>query len=87
MKGSGGSLTPFPSQEKVPSKSPALLGLEDFHFTETNLNFVIFVNRKCLKAISSTKTKISETLFLNIYTSPVLLNPPTHRPNNHILKT
>ena len=32
--------------------------LKDFHFREKNLNFVIFVNRKCLKAISSVKTKI-----------------------------
>ena len=32
------------------------------------LNFVILVNRKCLKAISSVKTKIFETLFWNIHT-------------------
>ena len=37
-----------------------------FTSQKKNLNFVIFVNRKCLteKAIS----KIFETLFLNIYT-------------------
>ena len=32
----------------------------------------MFVNRKCLKAISSVKTKIFETLFLNIYTGLVI---------------
>ena len=36
--------------------------LEDFHFTEKNLYFVIFVNRKSLKAISTEKT-ISKALF------------------------
>ena len=41
-----------------------------FTSQKKNLNFVIFVNRKCLteKAISLVKTKIFETLFLNIYT-------------------
>ena len=28
----------------------------------------MFVNRKCLKEISSVKTNIFETLFLNVYT-------------------
>ena len=45
--------------------------LKDFHFTENNMNFVIFVNKKCLKAISrisAVKIKIFETLFLNICT-------------------
>ena len=32
------------------------------------MNDVIFVNGKCLKAISSVKTKIFETLFWNTYT-------------------
>ena len=32
------------------------------------LNFVIFVKRKCFKAISSVKAKVLETLVLNIYT-------------------
>ena len=39
------------------------------YFTKENLNFVTDVNNKCLKAISSVKTKIFEMLFLNIYTS------------------
>ena len=37
-------------------------------FTEKKLSFVIFVKRKCLRAISSVKTEIFETFFLNIYT-------------------
>ena len=39
-----------------------------FSLHRKNLNFVQFVNWKCLKAISSVKTRIFETLFLNIYT-------------------
>ena len=42
--------------------------LKDFTFKEKNLNIAIFVNSKCLTAISSIKTKIFKTLFLNIYT-------------------
>ena len=34
-----------------------------FTSEKKNLNFVIFVNGKCFKAISSVKTKIFETLF------------------------
>ena len=44
-----------------------------FTSQKKNLNFVIFMNRKCFKAISSVKTKIFETLFSvfwNIYTGP-----------------
>ena len=42
--------------------------LKRFSRHRKNLNFVIFVNRKCVKAISSIKTKNFETFFLNIYT-------------------
>ena len=38
-----------------------------FSFHRKKSNFLILVNKKCLKAISSVKTKIFETLFLNIY--------------------
>ena len=38
-----------------------------FSLQKKTLNFAIFVNRKCLKAIYSIKTKIFETLFWNIY--------------------
>ena len=34
-----------------------------FSLHRKNLNFATFVNRKCLKGISSVKTKIFETLF------------------------
>ena len=36
-----------------------------------NLDVVMFVNKKCLKASSSIKAKIFETFFWNIYTGLV----------------
>ena len=44
-----------------------VINFERFSLYRKNLIFVIFVNRKCLKAISSVKIKIFKRLFLNIY--------------------
>ena len=38
-----------------------------------NLNFIIFINRKCLKAISSTKTKTTTKLFQRKNTTFLML--------------
>ena len=38
-----------------------------FSIQRKKMNFVMFVNRKYLKAISSVKIKIFQTLFWNIY--------------------
>ena len=56
--------------------------LKDFPFIEKNPNFVIFVNRKCLKAISSVKIKIFKTLFLNIYAGLGYFPAGTQRPED-----
>ena len=42
------------------------MAFKRFSLPRKMLNFVIFVKKKCFKAISSVKTNIFETLFLNI---------------------
>ena len=51
-----------------------------FSLQKKNLNFVIFVNRKCLKAISSVKTKILFGLgYFILTTGPLLHNNLFHK--------